>query len=1240
MRFFADGPSIDDRLLERCDQGKVVFLCGAGVSVDAGLPGFNGLIDRVLDIFDPPSCSRAWDGNLPPDQRFSALHYEFGREEINAEVAKLLQSNPSPSCGGLSHHETLMTLSLSADGHPQIVTTNFDRYFECTPQAGRLEPKIYEPPNLPDISSGSSINGIVYLHGRIAGPGAGDHNIVLSTADLGWAYLSEAWATRFMKPLIESSTVVMVGYAANDPPVQHLLEALNRNEQSDRSTLYAFAKGPPEDVKATWRSRGVTAIAYRDHPDLWPSLEAWADRVSDARNWRCRVARIAGAKKPQELHPHERGQVAHVIRTPHGARRFYNANPPVDWLRVFDPALRVPDSNNHDPEHPSQSTGYVLDDDPSAPVDAMDRCSLKDCLKWLPSEATPRRYRHLEKGTTVASQEAPQRIKYLAKWIAANVDKPLTLWWVARQDEPHPFLIHKIYRQLNKGIELCPTARSCWNLLLEFHSDRRNSREDPLWSEFSRRHLANEDAWSQNTLRVLETESAPRLKKDPSAEPWNSPPSSWEAASKHFSKRWDVEFLNWQWCDIEFPASFLQPVFRIMEGHLRRAASLLNSLESTDIVVPTCYPPNGFDADGDLRNPVRFFGFFVELFERMAENHPAELRAHITRWPTDDSYFFRLLKLFALNHRRSCDKEHLFSPNEAAAVVCQLDQSEFWDPRTFLELLKLVQGHWKGFDGPTKDGLKARFRGHPDRGRIEKIIVKWSHPMIDWQSEETNQYYLLNQQLAILDTLAECDEEMASITEPVRSCISSFSNPTRDHQEQSSEPAEMQTGVPGNSDVLPLSTHEHEKAPKRKKLTALLCQRPESTDRQFHSNLLCALQCASDETLRGLRDRLGCWIKDRFASTHNENPALAWEILDRMLVGVMASDGDKDDERADETSTDESSPGRQRMSIGDANDGALGKTTEGLLCALNPSQRPGNGKLPDDFRSRFERLLQASCHLDDNAAEILANKIHELHRLDPDWVMATIVPMFDFQNPLAEASWKGLLLSNGPPEHFGFPNEALRRQLKRWLLDLFPRIRQWGWDRCGDGDMPMRRAAKMITEMGIAHRNAVGGLTDKESRRCLREMDGPYREVAIDVIGSVSRRGGNEGLQKAISFIDDVWPRELALQTGSLAYAWLQMLSESGDGFPDLLKAVRRLLFSVEREIPSGNPFRSKQSEPDSIVRRHPERMLELLHIVVPDNPYMAPFTFSDTLDLIEEAEPSLQKDRRFSRLRDITEQW
>lgn len=99
------------------------------------------------------------------------------------------------------------------------------------------------PPSLPDINLGIPLTGVTYLHGRLQDAGSDHHSYILSSADFGRAYLSEAWATNFVRSLLKSFTVVLVGYQAEDPPVKYLLQGLNHDGKSDRKTSMLLIKG-------------------------------------------------------------------------------------------------------------------------------------------------------------------------------------------------------------------------------------------------------------------------------------------------------------------------------------------------------------------------------------------------------------------------------------------------------------------------------------------------------------------------------------------------------------------------------------------------------------------------------------------------------------------------------------------------------------------------------------------------------------------------------------------------------------------------------------------------------------------------------------------------------------------------------------------------------------------------------------------------------------------------------------
>lgn len=126
MRFHANGPIIPDILLERSDAGRVVFLCGAGVSLPSGMPSFIGLTQHVINFFDPPDDSeimrafRPWiddplNSNMPLDQVFNLLHQEYGKDAVNALVTDRLQA-PSEAATLGYQHGLIKKISSSPNG--------------------------------------------------------------------------------------------------------------------------------------------------------------------------------------------------------------------------------------------------------------------------------------------------------------------------------------------------------------------------------------------------------------------------------------------------------------------------------------------------------------------------------------------------------------------------------------------------------------------------------------------------------------------------------------------------------------------------------------------------------------------------------------------------------------------------------------------------------------------------------------------------------------------------------------------------------------------------------------------------------------------------------------------------------------------------------------------------------------------------------------------------------------------
>lgn len=1270
MRFFCDGPSIPDQLLERRDQGRVVFLCGAGVSLDAGMPNFYNLTKHVVDFFDPPKGSpietefRIWveDSNsgenrpkTPLDQIFHLLHQEYGREEVNTLVAQRLRDADLRSAE-IKEHSVIAKISSDQEGNPQIVTTNFDRLFERGMEVAESE--IYEPPAFPDIALGMPLTGITYLHGRLQEPSSVQHPYILSSADFGRAYLSEGWATSFIRSLLKTYTVVLVGYQAEDPPVKYLLQGLNHDGMSNRSNLYAFDKGEPEEIEAKWRDRGVMSIAFNDYPSLWQSLEAWADRASDPRRWRSRVIDKA-MNGPRALSAYERGQVAHLVRTTPGARLFAGADPspPAEWLCVFDARCRVAKKHGGDDEDKETFDPfeeYGLDDDPPRLLESGRQSNwIHDhILEWRQGDTNPHTFHRLSGLQLAGFEDMPPRLLHLSNWIAKHLDSPQVAWWAARQRGIHPRFVNNIRRELRWNKELVSEAHRVWNLILEYQSDSRNFGGDHCWYEIIAR--VSREGWTASVFREFEAVTAPILSyESPLGVAASKPPfGCWVNTLTQEIAQWKVKFPHAHEVKLEIPDEVLESVFRIANGHFHRAAELMQDVDTIFLTAPTCYPERDFIGHNSNSNSA--FEWFLELFALMALNYPSIARGYASLWSADEKFYFRRLKLFALNH------VELFDPDDVTETLLALSQESFWDPEVRRELLFLIGDRWESFSETNRAALIERLFNGPEKkeywsdeefpiikNRVACRYIRWlvlhGKELVEDQAVQLK---------SMISALPNWEEGWAlSLTEE------SFGSVGRGRTDETPDQiidlpvteiaerakAEHKFDFDSFTEKIPFTGLV--KANPRKSLSSLshsakrgefpealwstlINDWPEKTRPRLFLVFLHRLKSLPNEVIRELRYPIGRWLNERLAAVFKFDEVLAWNVFDHLVSGLVSENGEAAASGLGERLIDGEGAKRSRRTIEHAFNGPIGDAIRGLHGVLDSLKLDQGATIPTEFKSRFEYLIAAPGEGRDHAVAIIAWQIGRLYFLDPEWTKDKVMPWFDFEHELSEPAWSGFLsAANLPPQEVSV-------KFKLLLVDLFPVLYKWNWD-----EGLTRVASQIVVELAVLRNGKPDQLNVGEARHCLRSMNDRNRQDAISQLGNIGLRENNGWSEYVIPFIDTVWPRERKFRTSNLVLSWVSLLEDAGEKFPEVLCVVRRYLVPIERESHWLYSFRRGFAGKEPLTVRHPKAVLELLYAVIPKSAEGIPNELTQILDLIEEAEPSLASDRRFVGLMSLIEQ-
>ena len=742
MRFFENGPAIPDELLHARDEGRVVFFCGAGVSrAKAKLPDFFGLAKKVMKTLgvqaDRPArklleeahnveAQTGVAGVIAADRIFGLIERDFPPNSIEAAVASALRPSAEPD---LTAHRTILDLATTKEGLVRIVTTNFDRLFD---DCRRL--KSWQRPRLPDPSRPKDMDGIVYLHGKVTSDyqGAKGDGFVLSSPQFGQAYLSEGWATSFFREIIDRYVVVFVGYAADDPPVQYLLEGLNR--QFNERQVYAFQQGDADEADSKWRDKGVTAIPYAknsDHTALWCALEVWAQRARDPDKWYSEV--INKAKQgPQSLSPHERGQVAHIVSTVEGVRKFSEGEepPPAEWLCVFDKYRRYGEPGKLGrwlEEGPDVDPFdlYCIDSDvPPAKASSIDRKPPADAWDAFNLSRVDKTNLSDENFPSITGRWAynvpplPSRLRQMGEWIKDVAGQPAAVWWAAQQLPLHPDTRRKIRPALTDSQRPIPSAvREAWYYLLEYWEQGRDRRTDVVgWSELKRR--ISKDGWSKSVVRAYAACLRPYLRAEP---PWgNSKPPEQED---------EIGLSDLIWLDVVYPADnseridlpdeWLAPAIVVLRKNLETALELETEIDRGGLGhISSIIPDQSSDSDHKRRLSGAVIEF-ASVFERLIQIDLKAARREFSKWPIEDDAIFARLRIWAAG------KPDLVSDDQFGSMLVDMSDDVFWDYQHEWDLLHTLSARWNGLSADTRVEIENRLlRGRPRWQEKKKRISR------------------------------------------------------------------------------------------------------------------------------------------------------------------------------------------------------------------------------------------------------------------------------------------------------------------------------------------------------------------------------------------------------------------------------------------------------------------------------------------------------------------------------------
>lgn len=507
MRFINNGPDIPLSLIQAHKEGKVVFFCGAGISLDSGLPTYNDIVQKIKNKFayDFPTNSSLFhtkkNDSLPPEIYLNLVEYHLteGRKSVREQLLNML-SNPKNK-GSSYLHEALLKLAKDNVGRLHLVTTNFDHLFEIAAENINLNTKKYLAPMLP-IPNHTRWDGLVYLHGLI--PDSKDdvtrlNQLVLTSGDFGRAYLQEGWARRFLLELFRNFTVCFIGYSLNDAVVRYLTDAINADiEQGETSfnSLYAFC---PAKESIRWIEKGVVPITLSSYQYLAPTIQKWSESYTNEKAVKEKIIRsCAGKKAPKN--EFKLDQVVWALSDNSGemGRIFAELDPPADisWLDKLEEKKLT----SHDLKLFNVDTEVPLKN-----ISLLNRPLSYDKTVYASI---------FNKSITWNSKDP--LLDELVNWLIKNFLGNTHLVAKAYNSTPHTWFKIKVhlallgYQTISTKCEkeLTLFMRTLWNLYLE----GKSYQSDNFWLEDCSRNILKKGKLTQDKLVLLSNLLSPKIK--------------------------------------------------------------------------------------------------------------------------------------------------------------------------------------------------------------------------------------------------------------------------------------------------------------------------------------------------------------------------------------------------------------------------------------------------------------------------------------------------------------------------------------------------------------------------------------------------------------------------------------------------------------------------------------------------------------------------------------------------------
>ena len=1256
--FVINGPDIPESLLQEHERGRVVFFCGAGISIPAGLPEFHKLVEQLyseLGTQKTPIEKKSFE-NEQYDATIDQLErrYPGKRSKVRSKLITILTPNWCKKDTTVTH-QALLQLATDRKGAVRIVTTNFDQIFKRVIGKKKLGIPLLAAPFLP-IPKPSRWCGVVHLHGLLPDKSTDMelNRLVLSSGDFGLAYLTERWAARFVSELFRNYTVCFVGYGINDPVLRYMMDALAADRLLGEFVLdtYAFASfkdGCEEKTRIEWEAKGVEPLLYKisaaeDHSILHRTLKEWADTYRDGIHGKEMIITQHASTPPLASSRSDFAvrRVLWALTDDLAAKHFADLNPvpPLEWIK--------PLSENQFEYDDLSRFGIVPNND-------------KDTKLHFNILCRPTPYTHAPR-MSITSMGRQERnwdsvMYHLARWLTRHLNDPkLFLWLVEGGGALNDSFVHLVRDQIKKFDQLekeekhdelerirsnspsaipCKSMRTLWRFILSGQV-KTHTYECDLYDWIPR---FNQDGLTLSLRLELREILAPCVTFRPPFDP----------SLKESTDSTESKIKDYVDCDFTLRSDYAHDAHHTLKDKinkptwqaalpdllydftalLRDALDLMRELDYADDKHDFSDIPQPSISNHPQNTDFHDWTVLIELNRDawivVAESDPARAYHVAEQWWQTPYPVFKRLVFFAATYNS------VISHEQALDWLLSDNYWWLWSTTTLRETIRLVVILAPVLPEERLKELEQAILSGPPR-KMFRDNLEWEK----WLEIVDHTIWL---------RLAKAEDAGTSLGRDAKSKLDELKKKHPQWKLAEDERDEFSTYIETGSGLIDFIL-----IPKRRRELVKWLKENEKHDpwkqddwrdrcRSNFSTTACALYQLSqennwpvarwnqalqawkedaylerswryianilykapDEVMKEISHNVSWWIQDQ-AKTFNGQKELFFLLSDRILE--IEYEDDK---------YDSNDP------IFRAINHPIGHVTQGLLSWWY-RQKPKNSEgLRDEIKPLFSKICDPKIEKFRHGRVQLATHAISLFRIDEEWTKSYLLPLFDWAHSENEAreAWIGFLRS---PQLYW----PLLSAIKKELLKTASHYKQLG-DHA-------RQYANLLTHLSL-NRNELFTESELIDATYHLPLEGLQRSslTLVKAIEGAGEQKDEYWRNRVLPYIKKIWPHDERWIDPTISKNFCDLCLVAENEFPSALQELQAWLKPV-----SSAGLIIRDLKKTDVCRRFPEDALKFLDVIIDNDVWILTEELKNCLDEIKSAKPPLAEDHRFKKLMKI----